>query len=121
MLLMARYLAGQDWGFPLIHDITDCLRIGDVTYVRIPENSERSYTTVEVKTHAEFKGRLEGQNLAEYEYRILAFSASPFDGAHADPAALESADFTSVIPRSVGPFSRPIDRQAKVSIQGAWG
>jgi hypothetical protein len=113
MLLMARYLASQGKGFPLIHDITDCLRIGDVTYVRVLENSERSYTTVEVKTHAEFKGRLEGQNLAEYEYRILAFSASPFDGAHADPAALESADFTSIIPRSAGPLSRPIDRQAK--------
>jgi len=68
---------------------------------------------VEVKTRAEFKRRLEGQNLAEYEYRMQAFSASPPDGAHADPDALESADFTSVIPRSAGPLSRRINRQAK--------
>ncbi|WBB59362.1 hypothetical protein O7599_27865 [Streptomyces sp. WMMC500] len=51
LLAVSEYLAGQGWGFPLIHDITDTLRIGDVTFVRF-EGESRSVCTVEVKTRS---------------------------------------------------------------------
>jgi hypothetical protein len=57
MIAIAGYLAGQGWGFPVIHDITDVLRIGDITFVRVNEDSEREYKTVEVKTRAELNRR----------------------------------------------------------------
>jgi hypothetical protein len=43
---LAAGLAGEDWGFPLLHDITDCLRIGDVTFIK-PDGDNR---TLELKT-----------------------------------------------------------------------
>jgi hypothetical protein len=50
MLIAARHQANQGLGFPLIHDITGCLRIGDVAFIRVSEGSEREYETVEIKT-----------------------------------------------------------------------
>lgn len=47
MVAMAGALAGREWGFPLLHDITDCLRIGDVTFIK-PGMRPR---TVEMKAH----------------------------------------------------------------------
>jgi hypothetical protein len=113
MLLAAGYLARQGWRFPLIHDITDCLRIGDVTFVRVHEDSERSYNTVEVKTSARLKRRLETENLAEYEYRMQVLSAVPSDDAPMDRVTLEGAEFESVISSPVRPVGRRVGRQAK--------
>jgi hypothetical protein len=36
VLGIAEFLSQEGWGFPLLHDITDCLRIGDVTFVNTP-------------------------------------------------------------------------------------
>ena len=112
MLLAARYLARQGWGFPLIHDITDCLRIGDVTFVRVNEGSERACNTAEVKTRARLKRRLETENLAEYEYRMQVLSPVPSDDAQMDRVILEGAGFESVISSPARPVGRRIGRQA---------
>jgi hypothetical protein len=49
MLLAAQGLSDQGWGFPLVHDITDCLRIGDITFVKPAEDGSKMLKTVEVK------------------------------------------------------------------------
>lgn len=49
MIALAEGLSAKGWGFPFIHDITDVLRVGDVTFVR-PEDSRVPYLTVEIKT-----------------------------------------------------------------------
>jgi hypothetical protein len=113
MLLIASHLGNQGWGFPLIHDITDFLRIGDLTFVRVSENSKRSYQTVEVKTRAQLKRRLAGQNLAEYEYQVQVLSAAPFDHAQSGPVKLHDAEFDSVIANAVRPIDERAIRQAK--------
>jgi hypothetical protein len=47
-LAIATGLSQRGWGFPLIHDITDVLRIGDITFIRPRQTPE--FVTVEVKT-----------------------------------------------------------------------
>ena len=42
----ASELSNQGWGFPVLHDITDCLRIGDISFTR----PDKPVTTVEVKS-----------------------------------------------------------------------
>jgi hypothetical protein len=46
LLAVAEALAGQTAGFPIIHDMTSILRIGDLTLV----GPDRAPTTIEVKT-----------------------------------------------------------------------
>jgi hypothetical protein len=107
MLAMASHLANQGWGFPLLHDITDCLRIGDITFVRV-EGNERRHHTAEVKTRAQFKGRIEPGNLARYEYQIQAiFPASP------DDPAPELKELITPITFSPPPSNSRTARQAK--------
>lgn len=72
---IATALSGEEWGFPLLHDITDCLRIGDITFIRPGAQN----TTVEVKT------RLVGQRAYsdsrgsyEYEITVIAPGEPPF-------------------------------------------
>ncbi|WP_343907287.1 hypothetical protein [Nocardioides aquiterrae] len=48
MLAMAEALSRQGWGFPILHDITDTLRIGDITFAR-PRQTP-SHVTAEIKT-----------------------------------------------------------------------
>ena len=47
LLAIAEMLANSDAGFPILHDVTNCLRIGDITFYS-PENE---FVTIEVKTH----------------------------------------------------------------------
>lgn len=51
VLMMARSLTSREWGLPIVHDITDVLRIGDITFaspVRNPKDAV--FRTIEVKT-----------------------------------------------------------------------
>jgi hypothetical protein len=51
VFMMARSLAGQEWGIPIIHDMTSILRVGDLTFMRpalLPD--EPIYKTFELKT-----------------------------------------------------------------------
>jgi hypothetical protein len=112
MIMIASHLPQQGWGFPLIHDITDFLRVGDITFVRMSEGSRRIYQTVEVKTRARLKRRLEG-NLAEYDYQIQILSAVSPDDAQFGAIELERTEFESVVSPPVQPVSRRLGRQAK--------
>jgi hypothetical protein len=95
MLIAARHQANQGRGFPLIHDITSCLRIGDITFIRAPESSEREYETVEIKTRHTLKKRLETERLAEYEYRIQIISAVSADRIPADRVTIRASEAES--------------------------
>lgn len=44
---MARDMWAQGWGFPLLHDVTNVLRLGDVTFVSVDPNVTH---TVEIKS-----------------------------------------------------------------------
>lgn len=47
----ARTMAGPEWGVPLVHDITNVLRVGDVTFMRpTGQGTEAVYRTLELKT-----------------------------------------------------------------------
>jgi hypothetical protein len=50
-------LANQGWGFPILNDITDCLRIGDISFVR----SGQPVVTVEVKTRVKDPDQSDGE------------------------------------------------------------
>src|SRR5260221_3794669 len=47
LLAIAEFLANSGAGFPILHDVTNCLRVGDITFYS-PENEP---ATIEVKTH----------------------------------------------------------------------
>jgi hypothetical protein len=113
MILAARYLASQGQGFPLLHDITDLLRIGDITLVRVGDNSERTLNTVEVKTRAHLKRRLDTQDLAEYEYHIEILSAGLFNGAKDDILTPESTELVQNVSAPARPIDKRLGRQAK--------
>lgn len=67
MLAISAHLATEGWGFPLIHDVTDAMRIGDVTFIK-PENQHR---TIEVKTrHLGTTTDQDGKELTQYDVTI---------------------------------------------------
>lgn len=49
VIAIAEHLSADGWGFPVLHDITDTLRIGDITFV-LSETGDHLLRTVEVKT-----------------------------------------------------------------------
>jgi hypothetical protein len=70
MVVIAEALASRGWGFPLLHDITDLLRIGDITFIR-PDEEPRT-RTVEIKTRLKNKRPAErGLTTLEYEVTVL--------------------------------------------------
>ena len=79
MMTIANQLASMGWGFPLLHDVTDCLRIGDVTFIKIdPETRSRTLTTVEMKTSLISK-RPAGDNQVVYNYEVTAITGLTVD------------------------------------------
>jgi hypothetical protein len=52
MLAIAETFANAGAGFPLIHDLTNCLTVGDLTFVNVLDKKDEPLT-VEVKTKAE--------------------------------------------------------------------
>ncbi|GAB3544393.1 hypothetical protein GCM10027404_01020 [Arthrobacter tumbae] len=49
--ISAANFLNEGWGLPIIHDITDCLRIGDLTLLSFgDDSSERFFRTLEIKT-----------------------------------------------------------------------
>ncbi|WP_370946608.1 hypothetical protein AB5J62_03355 [Amycolatopsis sp. cg5] len=68
VLAISSELSNHGWGFPLLHDITDCLRIGDITFVSPGKN----HRTVEVKTHLIDEELLDdGHREVRYEVNVL--------------------------------------------------
>lgn len=113
MLVAARYLANHGSGFPLIHDITGCLRIGDVTFIRVSEGSERKYETVEIKTRHRLKRRLEAEGLAEYEYQMQIISAASVDETPADRVIIRASEAESESTAQRRLFGQRGDRQLR--------
>jgi hypothetical protein len=74
MMTTANQLAKAGWGFPLLHDVTDCLRIGDVTFIKIdPETGTRKLTTVEMKTRL-VSQQPAGDNQTRYHFEVSAIT-----------------------------------------------
>lgn len=69
MLFTAEWLANAGAGFPIIHDITHCLRVGDITFILPPEEP----FTIEVKTR--LIGREE--NIAHLQVEWYAPAEAP--------------------------------------------
>ena len=69
MTAIAMHLANEGWGFPVIHDVTECLRIGDITFVDVT-TEPRTFRTVEVKTRVMNK-RPGGDGKTMYTYQVL--------------------------------------------------
>jgi hypothetical protein len=66
--------ASERWGFPILHDITDCLRIGDVTFV-LPGDVR---STIEVKTQVLSEEKEpDGRVRLEYQVHIAAMAQPP--------------------------------------------
>lgn len=84
LMAITGHLAGQGWGFPLLHDVTDCLRVGDVTFIK-PGEESLEYQTVEVKTRIISEQPTEdGKTTYEYEVAVLLpseFDTTPSTGA----------------------------------------
>lgn len=120
---IAEALWAEGWGFPLLHDATDVLRIGDITFVRPGE----APLTVEVKTRLEEEGRIPGQDeqLSRYTVTVLATEELPPlrsapSGASASPSAddpAEPADDPDAAARALPPAlqrSQPrVERQIR--------
>ncbi len=96
MVAIAEGLAVQNWGFPLLHDVTDCLRIGDITFVKPDEET----TTVEVKARVVGEGAdHDGKPIVEYEVTVVGVSDVP-PLPNSDPVREPLAVPTSREPRS---------------------
>lgn len=92
---ISTHLANEGWGFPVLHDVTDCLRIGDVTFVGGTNAPFEEPRTVEVKTRVVSQEIL-GED-QRFEYQVSVLSAVP------PPGGIE--------PSEVGqPPSRPASR-----------
>lgn len=101
-LAIAAALSGQEWGFPLLHDVTDCLRIGDITFIK----PEADNTTVEAKT--KLVGETErSDGKVSYEYQVTVLSPS-------EPPALAAAprEESETSPTRL-PTSERIERQLR--------
>jgi limonene-1,2-epoxide hydrolase len=61
-------VANEGWGFPLIHDVTDVLRIGDVTFVRPGDPP----LTLELKTKVVQAHPERGGKRTEFEFEVQA-------------------------------------------------
>lgn len=47
----ARSMIGPEWGVPILHDVTNVLRVGDVTFMRpTGQGAEAIFRTIELKT-----------------------------------------------------------------------
>ena len=72
MLGVAESLANRGAGFPLIHDVTRCLRVGDLTFCNILDDDDEPLT-VEVKSKT---ASIEG-NIATLDVAIYAPAVQP--------------------------------------------
>lgn len=92
LVAVSAHLASEGWGFPLLHDITDCLRVGDVTFIR-PQAHGDQLKTFEVKTRI-VRERASMQGRAGYEYQVSLLSPLPPDHG-SSPRDREQAEVTT--------------------------
>ncbi len=80
---VASHLGSEGWGFPLLHDVTDCLRVGDVTFVKLEDGQTPRLRTVEVKTRLKAEQTVDGGDSAEYEYVVTVLWPARFEDGYA--------------------------------------
>ena len=98
--VIAGHLAGKGYGFPLIHDITSCLRIGDVTFVDAAQTPP-SLWTCEIKTSERPGKPGDPPGTKRLEIQVLSTSRPP---AHASGGSRAR-------PLSQSPAKRKADRR----------
>lgn len=109
--VLAEGLATRGWGFPVLHDVTDCLRIGDITFVR-PDRVPRN-VTVEVKTRYVGEGvGPDGTTVGEYEATVMS-------QADIDPETGNVVRNVNLSRRPKPVGSRRVDRQVERMRQAA--
>lgn len=59
VVVMAGHLLGQQFGVPIIHDITNWLRIGDITFMQPNGEGSWRFQTVELKSSVNDSGALD--------------------------------------------------------------
>lgn len=74
VLLTAQNLLNQRWGLPIIHDITDCLRIGDISLLSFGETvDDRHVRTIEVKTkRTAIEPQLDGSDVLHLQITMIS-------------------------------------------------
>lgn len=102
---IAEALSNDGWGFPLLHDITDCLRIGDITFVK----QDRQIQTVEIKTRL-LDQRPAADGKTTFEYRVTVF---PVPDEHSlTPMPVNQQSDRPPLPRPIQPPPR-VERQLR--------
>ncbi|MHB8794828.1 MAG: hypothetical protein ACYC90_05100 [Candidatus Nanopelagicales bacterium] len=126
-IAVAQELGTAGWGFPLLHDITDVLRIGDVTFVT-PNEDVSNYKTVEMKTTLRGEGpEVDGMRDYEYDVTVTFPLGSSDEELPPLPFPQRSAPSDPLIPqrpqRPVARHGRQFERmaKAKVRLDGADG
>ena len=104
MTTVAMYLSERGWGFPLIHDITDSLRIGDITFVNT-RTQPRTFRTVEVKTKLTSEIPL-GDGTANYTYQVHVMHPT-HPGMDVSSVDLHAEEELSVDPIKTPPPAAP--------------
>lgn len=85
VMAMAQHLSSIGWGFPLLHDITDYLRIGDVTFVRLDRTPE--HVTTEIKTRLVEEGESGEDGAVERRYETKVYTMVGIDPTTGEPDA----------------------------------
>lgn len=119
---VASMAANDGWGFPLLHDVTDCLRIGDITFISYRDDLERPLVrTVEVKTRLLDEETTENGEVIS-NYSAVLVSPEPFGPySEVDTAVVPNADASGADAAFFGPpaalrasrMDRQMQRMAK--------
>jgi len=86
--MTAQNLIDQKWGLPIMPDITDCLRIGDISLLSFGDSAEEHHVqTIEVTTtRTSTKPQPDGSDLITLQVRMIA--TEPFYQLDAAPPEL---------------------------------
>lgn len=79
VISMAEYLLSQQFGIPIIHDITNWLRIGDITFMQPKKKGESwGFQTVELKSSVNESETLDG-GVVQANVTVNMYSNEPMD------------------------------------------
>lgn len=97
VVAIAEALWAEGWGFPLLHDATDVLRIGDITFVR----PGRPPLTVEVKTRLDSDAPVVGDGTSS-RYTVTVIAAQELPGVRSGPSPERGPPDPSAAPATSG-------------------
>lgn len=113
----ARSMTSSEWGVPIVHDITNVLRVGDVTFIRpTGQGAEAVFRTIELKTT-----RL-GESVNEdgetvLNLNVTAIGNEPFPGSSSDRPPLNSETPASAEPERAPIRQRRPDRRIERQLE----